>query len=131
MKEPVPARMRRFLRRAAVALQDDPPRIELRPPDFTPAEVFDENRTIISALWKELEYYFMIRNCIAHDSSLVQKARGPERIQGYAAVKGILVKREGQLEIRLNEDFNKNVCDTMEEFFQNLRGAYYAAPLPD
>lgn len=131
MQGSAPVKTKRFLRFAGVALQDNPLRVVLPPPDFTPTTLYDENRTLISALWKELENYFRIRNCIAHDNSLVQKARGSARIQEYATEKGILVDKEGQLEVQLNEDFNKEVCDKMEKFFQKLMSAYYSTPLPE
>jgi hypothetical protein len=37
---------------------------------------------------------------------------------------------EGQLEVQLNEGFNKGVCDTMGKFFERLMSAHYSTPLP-
>jgi hypothetical protein len=131
MLGPPPAKTKVYLKLAGVVLQDDPPRIELRPPDFTPTEVYEEDRTVISALWKDLAYYYRVRNCIVHDNGLVEKARGADKLKAYAAEKGILVERAGQPEIQLNQDFNVAVCDTMRKFFEKLMGAYYSAPLPE
>jgi len=128
---PVPQRMKKLLNFAGVVLKDDPPRIELPPPDFKPTTVYDENRTVISTLWKELGYYYRIRNCIVHDNGLIEKARGSSTLQKYAIEKGILVERESGLEIQLNEDFNVIVCNTIGKFFDKLMSAYYSTPLPE
>ncbi|MFC1958836.1 hypothetical protein ACFLV6_02860 [Chloroflexota bacterium] len=71
----MPAKTKKFLRFAGVVLQDDSLRVKLKPPDFTLTEVYEENRTIINALWRELEYYYRIRNCIVHGNGLGQKSR--------------------------------------------------------
>lgn len=131
LKGTKPERTRGYLKHAGVALQDDAPRIELRPPDFKPTEIYEENRTVISELWNELEYYYRVRNCIVHDNGLVEKARGADTLQAYAAERGILIERNGRPEIQLNQDFNLAVCDTMRRFFEKLMSAYYSAPLPE
>ncbi len=130
MLGPAPAKTKGYLKLAGVILQDDPPRVELRPPDFTPTEVYEENKTVISALWKDLDYYYRVRNCIVHDNGLVERARGADKLKAYAAEKGILVEKTGQPEIQLNQDFNVAVCDTMRKFFEKLMGAYNSTPLP-
>ena len=130
-RDPVPARIQKLLNFAGVRLKDDLPRIELPPPDFKPTTVYDENRTVISALWKELGYYYRVRNCIVHDNSLIEKARGSSTLQKYATETGILFDRDGQLEIQLNEEFNVVVCNTMGKFFDKLMSAYYGTPLPE
>jgi len=129
-RDPVPERIRKLLNFAGVTLKDNPPRIELPPPDFKPTPVYDENRIVMSAIWKELGYYYRVRNCIVHNNGLIKKARGPGTLQEYAIEKGVLVDREGQPEIQLNESFNVTVCETMGKFFDKLMGAYYSAPLP-
>lgn len=131
MSGPAPAKTKGYLKLAGITLRDDPPRVELRPPDFTPIEVYEKNRTVISALWKDLDYYYRVRNCIVHDNGLVEKARGADKLQAYATGKGILVERAGQLELQLSQDFNGTVCDTMRKFFEKLMGAYYSTPLPE
>lgn len=131
LKGTKPEKTRGYLKHAGVALQDDAPRIEFRPPDFKPTEVYEENRTVISELWNELEYYYRVRNCIIHDNGLVGKARGADTLQAYAAERGILIERNGRPEIQLNQDFNLAVCDTMRRFFEKLMSAYYSAPLPE
>ncbi|MBA7673310.1 hypothetical protein ES703_81505 [subsurface metagenome] len=131
MEGPVSVKTRRFLGYVGIALQDDPPKVELPPPDFKPTTVYDETRVVIRELWQELENYYRIRNCIVHHNGLVQKTRGAARIQEYATARDITVERDGQLEVQLNEGFNKGVCDTMGKFFGRLRGAYYSMPLPD
>jgi len=52
----------------------------------------------------------MVRNCIAHHNGLIQKARNPDNVKKYAIGKGIFVDKAGQLELLLNEDFNKEAC---------------------
>ena len=65
-----------------------------------------------------------------HNNGLVHKAKGSESITKYTNEKGILVEKEGQLELKLNESFNIAVCNTMGTFFDKLMGAYYSTPLP-
>ena len=127
---PVPVRMQQLLNLAGVSLKDDPPRIELPSPDFKPVEVYDRNRILVSTLWEDLKYYYRLRNCIVHNNGLVHKAKGSESITKYANEKGILVEKEGQLELKLNESFNIAVCNTMGTFFDKLMGAYYSTPFP-
>ena len=110
---------------------DDGPRIELRPPDFKPIEVFDENRVVIKDLWKSLYDYFTIRNCIVHNNGAINDARNPERITRYATEKGIITDNHGQPELLVTPEFNREVCDTMEKFFGKLTSAYYSTPLPE
>jgi len=124
-------KIKRYLKLAGVILIDDPPRIELPPPDFKPTEVLDESRAIIKVLWEALGNYFMVRNCIVHNNGLINKARNPERIRQYAAEKGITLDNQGQPELLINEEFNKEVCNTMHQFFNKLHSAYYSTPLSD
>ncbi len=125
------AKVKRYLKLAEIVLKDDSPRVELLPPDFKPTEILDENRVIIMELWQALENYFMIRNCIVHNNGLINKVRNPERIRQYATEKGIILDNLGQPELLINEEFNKEVCNTMHQFFNKLHGAYYSTPLPD
>ena len=124
-------KIKSYLNLAGITLQDDPPRIELPPPDFKPTEVLDESRIIIKALWEALGHYFMVRNCIVHNNGLVNEARSPERVRQYATEKGIILDNLGQPELLINEKFNKEVCNTMHQFFDKLHSAYYSTPLPD
>ncbi len=119
------------LKLSGIVLKDDPPRIELPPPDFKPTEVFDENRVIIKELWQALENYFLIRNCIVHYNGLINEARSPEKVRDYAITKGIILDNSGQSGLLITEEFNKEVCSTMHQFFDKLHGAYYSTPLPD
>lgn len=130
IKGPVPVRIQQLLNLAGVPFKDDPPKIERHYPDFKPVEVYNENRIIVSTLWEDLQYCYRLRNCIVHNNGLVNKARGPESITKYARGKGIIVEKEGQPEIQLNEGFNIAVCNTMGAFFNKLGGAYYSTPLP-
>jgi len=130
IKGPVPVRMQQLLNLAGVPLKDDPPKIERFYPDFKPVEIYDENRVVVTTLWEDLQFSYRLRNCIVHNNGLVNKARGPESITKYAREKGILVEKEGQPEVQLNEGFNIAVCNTMGTFFNKLGGAYYSTPLP-
>ena len=130
MEGPAPAKTKSYLNLARVVLKDDPPIIELPPPDFKPTAVYDENRTIISTIWKELRFYYRVRNCIVHDNGFIEKARGSITLRKYATEKGIIKENEDHPEIQLNEDFNTTVCETMQKFFEKLMGAYYGTPLP-
>ena len=129
-KHPVPQRMKILLKFAGIKLKSDPPRIELPPPDFKPTKVYDENRTVIGVLWNDLEYYYRLRNCVVHNNGLINNAKGPENIKKYAIEKAIIVEKNDQPEIQLNQDFNMAVCKTMEKFFDKLGGVYYSTPLP-
>ena len=131
IKGPVPVRMQQLLNLAGVPLKDDPPKIKRLYPDFKPVEVYDENRIVVSTLWEDLQFSYRLRNCIVHNNGLVNKAKGSESITRYAKEKDILVEKEGQPEIQLNEGFNMAVCDTMGKFFDKLHSAYYNTPLPE
>jgi len=124
-------KIKSYLKLAGIVLKDDLPRIELPPPDFKPTEVLDENRIIIKVLWEELANYFMVRNYIVHNNGLINEARNPERVRRYATEKGIILDNPDQPELLINEEFNKEVCTTMHQFFDKLHSAYYSAPLPD
>lgn len=128
---PVPQRMKKLLNFAGVNLKDDPPRIELPPPEFKPTTVYDDKRIVTSTLWRDLRYYYRLRNCIVHNNGLVHRARGSASIRKYASERGILVEKEGQREVQLNESFNITVCYTMGTFFSKLESAYYGTPLPE
>ena len=65
-----------------------------------------------------------------HNNGLIHKERGSESITKYANEKGVLVEKEGQWELTLNESFNVAVCYTMGTFFDKLMSAYYSTPLP-
>jgi len=130
IKGPVPVRMQQLLNLVGVPLKDDSPRTELPPPDFKPVEVYNENRIVVSTLWEDLQFSYRLRNCIVHNNGLVNKARGSESITKYARDKGILIEKEGQPEIQLNEGFNIAVCDMMQKFFEKLMGTYYSTPIP-
>jgi len=129
-KHPVPKRMKILLNFAGIKLKSDPPKIELPPPDFKPTKVYDKDRTVISILWQDLQYYYRLRNYLVHNNGLIYNARGSENIKNYAIEKGILVERIGHPEIQLNEGFNVTVCSTMGKFFDKLMSAYYSTPLP-
>jgi hypothetical protein len=124
-------KVRRYLKFAGVILTDDPPRIELQPPDFKPTEVFDENRVVIKVLWQSLNNYFMVRNNIVHDNGVIGEARNPEKLQHYATEKGIIEDNHGHAELSITPEFIREVCDTMEKFFWKVQGAYYSTPLPE
>ncbi len=124
-------KIQRYLKEAKVILTDDLPRIELRPPDLKPTKVFDENRVIAKLLWQALSNYFMVRNCVVHNNGLINKARNPEKIRQYATEKGIILNNQGQLELLINDEFNRDVCNTMQKFFDKLRSAFYSACLSE
>ena len=73
----------------------------------------------------------MIRNCIVHNNGLIKKEGNPERIRQYAVEKGIIFDNQGQPEIVINDKFNREVCNTMEKFFNKLLGAYYSTSIPE
>ena len=129
-RDTVPVRFHKLLNFAGVVLQDDPPRIELSPPDFKPQAVYPEDRFVISATWKELVFYYRVRNCIVHNNYQIEKARGSSTLNKYVVENGIIAERKGHPEIQLNEGFNVKVCNTMGKFCDKLMSAYYSTPLP-
>lgn len=131
MEGTVLLKTRRYLGIAGVILKDDPPRIGLSPPNFVPTEVFDKDRIIMKVFWQELENYFKVRNCIAHNNGEVERLRYPDKVIEYASRMGILVDENGQRKLSLNQVFNKEVCGTMMKFFNRLMSAYYSTPLPE
>ena len=117
----MPVRMQQLLNLAGVPFNDDPPKIERSYPDFKPVEVYDKNRVLVSILWEDLQFSYRLRNCIIHNNGLVNKARGAESITKYATERGILIEKEGQAEIQLNEDFNISTCNTKSKSHCTLR----------
>lgn len=130
MKGSVPAKARSYLWHGGILLKDAPD-----PPDsitrWISTAMTGERDMTVRELWEELGNYFRVRNCIAHQNGLVQKLRYPERVVNYASKKGILIDNAGQKELLLNQDFNKEACDTMRTFFSKLTSAYYSTPLPE
>lgn len=124
----VPTRAKTILGFAGVQLKDGPPWMSSGPlATFMPGQ-----RTIVAKLlWNALGNYFMVRNCIAHHHGLVERTRNPDRVMDYATKNGILANKEGQPQLLLTGEFNKGVCENMQEFFWLLHGAYYATPLPE
>ena len=116
---------------SGIFIHDDPPKIVLPPPDFVPTEVFDENRFIASELWHDLENCYRIRNCITHHGGIISRMRYQKHIGEYALTKKILVHSKNQKELKINHEFNREVCDIMMKFFRKLMGAYYSTPLPE
>ena len=45
--------------------------------------------------------------------------------------KRIVFDNQGQAELQINGDFNREVCNTMQNFFKKLQSAYYSTPLPE
>lgn len=127
----IPTKAKRYLRLAGVTLKDDPPTIILPPPDFVPTEVQDESRIVVSVLWKAIENYFMIRNCLVHHNGLINSARNSEKIKKYALEKGIISDDSDNPELVIDEEFAKEICNTMHQFFDKLHSAYYSTGLPE
>ncbi|MBI4285067.1 MAG: hypothetical protein HY670_04090 [Chloroflexi bacterium] len=122
MEGTVLAKTRRYLRFAGVVLTDSPA-------PFIPAAM-PGSRMMAKVLWQEIENTFMIRNCITHHNGVIEETRNPDRVKKYAAEKGLLLDKAGRQELLLHEKFNREICNTMEEFFHKLTSAYYGTPLP-
>lgn len=122
-----PLKTKRFLRFGGIVLKDNAPdSFEHWFSTIMP----DQINLPVKELWQELENYFMVRNCLAHHAGLVKKLRYPRRVREYAVERGVLLDKEGKLEIRLNQKFNIEVCKTMSNLIEKLTSAYYALPLP-
>lgn len=126
-KAPILTKAKRFLNLAGITMLDDPSGSL----QWLSDDVSSGKGMTIRALWKELDTYFLIRNCIAHHNGLVQRMRYPERITNYALRKGILIDSKDGKIISLTQGFNNEVCDTMMSFFSKLTSAYYSTPLPE
>ena len=126
----VPERAKSFLLHGGIIIRDDPPTVVLPPPDFVPTEVSDEKRFVANELWQNLKNYYRIRNCIAHHGGAISRMRYQRGISKYASAKGILIESNNQKELKISHDFNKEVCDTMMNFFSRLMSAYYGTQLP-
>jgi len=128
MRGSVPNRAKSFLWHGGIFLRDDPPDSFQ---NWLSVNMPGGKNIPERELWQEIENYFRVRNCIAHHNGLIQKLRYPEKVTKYASKKGILVDNSGHTELLLNQDFNKEVCDTMMRFFSKLTSAYYSTPLPE
>ena len=128
MKGNVPKRAKSFLWLGGILLSDDLPNSFQH---WFSVNMPGAKSMTVRELWKELDDYFRVRNCIAHHNGLIQRMRYPERTTSYASRRGILENTRGQPELLLSQEFNKEVCDTMMKFFSKVKGAYYSAPLPE
>jgi len=131
MQGSVPTRTKNYLWNGGIVIYDDPPKVVLSPPNFIPTEVYDEDRFIADKMWQTLENYFRVRNCIAHHGGVISVMRYQKRITEYASERGLLVNENGKNELKLNHEFNREVCDNMMKFLSKLHSAYYSTPLPD
>jgi hypothetical protein len=119
----VPVRAKRLLKLAGIELHDYP--------SDSMSNLIHQNNMNVEDTWREIENYYMIRNCLAHYNGVIQKARNADKIKKYAMKKKVLMERDGRHEVLLSITFNKGVCDTMGSFFMKLTSAYYGARLPE
>ena len=42
-----------------------------------------EKMLTVNELWRELEYYFQVRNCLVHQYGIIQKLRYPDKVTKY------------------------------------------------
>lgn len=75
--------------------------------------------------WQELKRYYIIRNCIVHKNGLVSELQGEKHFMAYLTSKGIISDDTIEQEIALNEQFCREVINTIRTFLENLYNAYH------
>jgi len=66
-----------------------------------------------------------------HHNGLINSARNSEKIKKYALEKGIISDDSDNPELVIDEEFAKEICSTMHQFFDKLHSAYYSTGLPE
>jgi hypothetical protein len=119
---------KRFLVFAGIILKDEAP-------GSLPSWLFingpNNKRPTLKELLHNVEYYFLVRNCLVHQNGNINKLRKSETIRNFAIDKGILQGNSESQEIAFNEDFKVEVCNNMGLYFAKLSRAYYSLPLPE
>jgi hypothetical protein len=108
----LPVKVKSFFDLVGIKLKDDPPGTF----QYLMATVNGKKLITVDELWREMENYYRIRNCLAHQNGFVNRIRYYDKVQKYVSLKKLL---------------NQEVCDTMMEFFNKVGIAYLQTPLPE
>ncbi|MFC2034902.1 hypothetical protein ACFLUJ_02140 [Chloroflexota bacterium] len=128
MRGSVPVRAKSYLWHSGMMLKDDP---LCSFQHWYSRNMPGEKNVTVNELWRDVENYFRVRNCIAHHGGSISKMRNRKYVTRFASAKGIIIENNKQQELKLSHDFNREVCETMMKFFSRLQGAYYSLPLPE
>jgi len=76
--------------------------------------------------WQDINNYYMVRNCIVHNSGLIKELPDKDRkdLIPYLNRKHLISQDTIEQEIALTEQFCKEVINTMQDFLANVYTAY-------
>jgi hypothetical protein len=77
--------------------------------------------------WKEINQFFLVRNCIVHNGGYIKGFRDELELNKYGSKMKILSDDTIQQEIALNEEFCKHVIKTLRLFLTQLDKDYRVA----
>jgi len=70
--------------------------------------------------WQEINNYYMVRNCIAHNNGLIRGAKKERALRSYISRKKIISEDTIKEEIALTPQFCKEVIETIQVFLVEL-----------
>jgi len=75
--------------------------------------------------WQEIKKYYLVRNCIVHNSGLIKGAKHEQQLRAYVAKRNLISNDTIQEEIALTEKFCEEVIKTIRAFLMKTYEAYY------
>jgi hypothetical protein len=76
--------------------------------------------------WKEINNYYLVRNCIVHNRGLIKGFGQESKLRVYITQKNIISQDTIEQEIALTEHYCKEIIKTTWTFFNNIYSAYKA-----
>jgi len=74
--------------------------------------------------WQEINNYYLVRNCIVHNSGLIKGSKREQDLRTYITQKKIISQDTIQEEVALTEQFCEKVINTMQSFLSEVYKAY-------
>ena len=74
--------------------------------------------------WQEINNYYMVRNCIVHNSGLIKGAKREQELRDYISRKNIISQDTIEQEITLTGQFCEEGINTMQDFLAKVYKAY-------
>jgi hypothetical protein len=71
-------------------------------------------------IWQEINKYYLVRNCIVHNSGLIKGFKDERKLRAYITQKGTISHDTIEEEIALTGQFCEEVIDTMQGFTEEL-----------
>ena len=75
-------------------------------------------------IWQEINNYYLIRNCIVHNSSLIKGYKDEKKLRTYITQKGVVSKDTIEEEVALTGQYCEEVITTMQNFLDEVYKDY-------